>query len=251
MAAGKLWNREELILAFNLYCKIPFGKMHRSNSKVIELSQIINRTPSAIARKLGNFARFDPALQARGIKGLGHGAKSDEIIWNEFYENWDDLAFESEKLLAEYENKQLETSFELEIKNGIERERKVKTRVNQSFFRTTLLTTYQGKCCITGINEPNLLIAAHIMPWASDEKNRLNPKNGLLLNALHDKAFEYGLIGIDENYRIHISKNIIETNNDSNKKYFLPYNGKVIETPERFFPDQKLLATHFKNRFKG
>jgi hypothetical protein len=42
------WTREELIVAFNLYCKIPFGKIHRANPQLIELAQAIGRSPSAM-----------------------------------------------------------------------------------------------------------------------------------------------------------------------------------------------------------
>lgn len=57
-----------------------------------------------------------------------------------------------------------------------------------------------------------LLIASHIIPWGKDEKNRLNPMNGLLLNALHDKAFENGLITIAEDYTIKISSSCKKKN---------------------------------------
>ncbi|SUA24417.1 Uncharacterised protein [Neisseria gonorrhoeae] len=52
------------------------------------------------------------------------------------------------------------------------------------------------------IKQPELLVASHIKPWREDKDNRLNPRNGLCLNALHDKAFDRGLLGIDENFKI-------------------------------------------------
>ncbi len=249
--ANKLWTREELIIAFNLYCKIPFGKIHISNPKVIELSKLIGRTPSAVSWKLVNFASLDPQLQARGIKGASNRSKKDEEIWNEFFENWDELAFESEKLLAQYQNRTIETSDELKIKEGKERERRVKTRINQSFFRTMMLTSYNYQCCITNINNPDLLIAAHIIPWAKDHNNRMNPKNGLLLNALHDKAFEHGHIAIDENYKIHISKELLESENEGYNKFFKPYHLKTIREPERFLPKREFLSSHYHDNFIG
>lgn len=55
MASGnKDWTRDEHILAFNLYCKLPFGKFHRNNPDVIALANLIHRTPSSVAMKLGN-----------------------------------------------------------------------------------------------------------------------------------------------------------------------------------------------------
>ena len=196
----KLWTREELILAANLYCKLPFGKMHQRNPAIIDLANLIGRTPSSIALKLGNFASFDPTLKERGIKGASNASKLDKQIWDEFYDNWDEALIESEKLLAIKNDTTIEKINKIDFsdlpKEGIEKERLVKTRVNQSIFRSIILATYNNCCCITGIENSELLIASHIVPWSKDEKNRLNPMNGLCLNALHDKAFDIGLITI-------------------------------------------------------
>ncbi len=159
-----LWSREELILTINLYCKTPFGKLHRSNPDVISLAGLIGRTPSAVSWKLVNFASFDPSLQARGIRGASNASNLDKEIWNEFFNHWDVLAFESEFLLAKKKHQEIELPSEMEIKEGLVRERMVKTRVNQSFFRATILASYNYTCCITGIQLPDLLIASHIRP---------------------------------------------------------------------------------------
>ena len=71
------WTREELIVAFNLYCKIPFGRIHIRNPLVIELAQAIRRTPSAVSWKLANFARLDPALKNRNLAGASRGARAE------------------------------------------------------------------------------------------------------------------------------------------------------------------------------
>src|SRR5271157_5928372 len=93
------WSRKELIVVFNLYCKIPFGKIHIRNPLVIRLAKAIGRTPSAVSWKLANFARLDPSLLKRNIVGATHGGQSEVEIWNEFSNDWDKLAFESERLL--------------------------------------------------------------------------------------------------------------------------------------------------------
>lgn len=85
-------------LLLNVYLKIPFSQIHRNNSRIIELADIIGRTPSAVGLKLSNLARFDPELKKRGIKGMEHGSKLDEEIWNEFYQESDRVAYESELL---------------------------------------------------------------------------------------------------------------------------------------------------------
>ncbi|HKG61351.1 MAG TPA: HNH endonuclease [Pyrinomonadaceae bacterium] len=208
----RLWTRDELIIAFNLYCKIPFGQIDARNSAVIALADVLGRTPASLSWKLANFARLDPALQARGIKGASHGSKGELTVWEEFNNNWDSLAFESERLLANLTKQSVEEMNGLKEddlpKDGIERERIVKVRVNQRFFRTTVLTSYASRCCITGLAIPMLLSASHIAPWAKDPNNRMNPRNGLCLNLLHHKAFDAGLITITPEFRVRISASL-------------------------------------------
>lgn len=250
----KLWTREELILAINLYCKLPFGKLHRNNPDVISLSNLIGRTPNSVAFKLVNFASFDPSLQARGIKGASNASKLDLEIWNEFYDNWDKLPFESEKLLAKYANTTIEKLNHIDVTDlpleGKERSRIVKVRVNQHFFRSMVMASYNSTCCITGLTNRELLIAGHIRPWGLDEKNRMNPQNGLSLNALHDKAFENGLITILPNFKIKVSSIVKREKNNSIKEYFLKYDGELITLPKRFRPDKEFLQYHNDERFR-
>lgn len=249
----KFWTREESILAINLYCKLPFGRLHRSNPQVIHLAELIGRTPSSIAYKLVNFASLDPSLQARGIKGASNSNKLDKLIWDEFYNNWEELPYESEKLLSKFENKTIEELNNIDINNlpkGKTREQVVKVRVNQSFFRSSILASYNSTCCITGINQSELLIAGHIKPWSSDEQNRLNPRNGIAINALHDKAFETGLITITPDYKIKVSNVLFkQKKSDSLEKYFFQYDNKDILLPSKFLPDVEFLKYHNETRF--
>ncbi len=245
----RLWNRDELILAVNLYCKLPFGKMHSRTKEVIHLANLVNRTPSSIALKLVNFASFDPTLKERGIKGAANASKLDRQIWEEFYNNWDAALLESEKLLASKQHEtieQLNGIDEITItKEGLTKERLVNTRVNQAIFRKVILATYNNTCCITGINESRLLIASHIIPWSQDEKNRLNPMNGLCLNSLHDKAFDQGLITVDsKDYSISVSSLLKKIKVESMKEYFLNLEGRMINLPDKFLPSRELLRVH-------
>ena len=253
--ARENWSREELIVAFNLYCKTPFTKINSVNKGVIELSIIIGRSVNAVAIKLANFARLDPALQSRNIVGMRHGSKGEEIIWAEFNNNWDKLSFESEKLLAQFKGISIEKSADIETidipAEGKERETIIKARVNQSFFRRTVLSSYDNKCCITGIEIPDLLIACHIIPWKDNEKLRLNPQNGICINRLHDKAFDAGYMTIDNNYKVKLSP-IFKKLESKNwvQKFFLPYENKEIFLPQRFYPDKACLEYHYNTIFK-
>ena len=224
--------------------------MEKCIKEIIQFAQLINRTPSSIALKLGNFASFDPTLKERGIKRASNASKLDKLIWDEFYNNWDTALFESEKLLAQIKKSTIEKLNEIEFENlpreGKEKERLVKVRVNQSIFRTIILATYNFKCSVTGINNNDLLIASHIVPWSQDEKNRMNPMNGLCLNALHDRAFDKGLITISaEDYTIKISSVFKKKNsNASIDSNFLNLAGIQISLPDKFLPSKQQLKIH-------
>ncbi len=247
-----LWSRDELILAINIYFKLPFGKLHRNTAEVKHLAKLIGRTTNSVSYKLVNLASLDPTLKARGIKGASNASKLDKQIWNEFYNNMDACVFESEKLLAKFEHKPLESKIPvgedlLILKEGKEKEQLIKVRVNQSFFRDMILASYNETCCITGLNQRPLLVASHISPWSSDKTNRLNPQNGLCLNSLHDKAFDNFLITVTPDYKIKISSKLKkQSRSESIIQSFLQYEGKEITLPNKFLPNQEFLLEHNK-----
>ncbi len=248
------WTREELILTFNLYLKIPFGKFHHGNKEVIELASMINRTPSAVAMRLSNFASVDPYHQERGISGLRGGIAQVQPIWYEFSENKEELIFESEKILANIQETSIEKKYDniLEGTENLQGEtkiREVKTRINQNVFRQIVLANYSRKCAVTGFNNLNFLISSHIAPWATDKQNRLNPQNGILLNNLHDKAFENGFMAINRNYEILICTEFLKSKDSFVQSYFSAFHNKKIQIPVRFLPDTELLEKHFEEKF--
>ena len=254
--AHSIWTRNELIVAFNLYCKIPFGRIHIHNPQIITLAKAIDRTPSAVSWKLANFARLDPSLKKRGIKGAGHGGRGEIAVWEEFNGNWEILAYESERLLAQMSKCKLEKVAGINEedlpKEGKERERVVRLRVNQNFFRTAVLTSYQYRCCITGLTVPELLNASHIDPWSNNSKVRMNPRNGLALNTLHDRAFDRGLITITTDFKVKVSARFRELpEHEALKSFFFSYNGKLILLPNRFAPDPEFLSYHNEKIFQG
>jgi len=249
------WSREELIVAFNLYCKIPFGKIHIHNPDIKSLAKVLGRTPSAVSWKLANFARLDPALQKRAISGATHGGKGEIEVWGEFNRDWEKLSYESEKLLAQMTGKKIEDISEINKeelpKQGKEREAIVRVRINQNFFRSAVLASYDSKCCITDLAIPELLNASHIKPWAKDVLNRVNPRNGLCLNVLHDRAFDRGLITVTPEYDIKTSRFLHKHRLEKPvKDYLLKFNGKRIKLPSRFSPDLTFLEYHNKNIFE-
>ena len=231
----KPWTRDELLLAINLYCKTPFGRIHVRNPEIIELAEKLGRTPGSISYKLANFSSLDPTLDRKGAANV---SKLDREVWAEFYDNWEGMLSESESKLAELKGtpETPEDLPELKIAEGKTREAIVKARVNQALFRKIILSSYDEKCCITGIDNSELLIASHIVPWSRDNINRMNPKNGVCLNALHDRAFDKGLITINEEYKVVVSTKI-------KHELLLKYD-RVPISPGRFPPDQNFLKFH-------
>jgi putative restriction endonuclease len=245
------WSREELIVAFNLYCKIPFGRIHIRNPLIIELANALGRTPSAVSWKLANFARLDPSLRKRNIVGARHGARAEIDIWNEFNNNWETLAFESERLLNQFTGRPSPIVEPQEFPGGASRETIVRVRVNQSFFRAAILAAYRSRCCITGLAVPELLNASHIVPWSVDPKNRTNPRNGLCLNAIHDRAFDCGLLTVTPELIVKVSKTIKKTASDKAVHRFLrQYHDARISVPDRFVPNAEFLRYHNQQVFR-
>jgi putative restriction endonuclease len=249
------WSEEELVVAFNLYCKLPFGQYHRKNKKVIELAKILDRTPSSIALKLCNFARLDPLHQKRGIKGMKHGSKLEEKIWDEFNQNWDELAYESEIILSRFKGIDSDEMIEevaKDLPEGKEREAVVKVRINQSFFREMILASYRCRCAVCLLPEVNLLVAGHIIPWSSDVSLRMNPRNGICMCVLHDKAFDKGLISISGEYKLLLSEPIRKLADElAVQRGFSPYQDIEIRLPDKFLPDKKFIEFHRNNIYIG
>lgn len=249
------WNREQLIVALNLYWKIPYNKISgSSNSLIKEIAPIIDRTPAALAYKLMNFTSLDAEKQKIGNKGKSAASSSDKEIWNEYFGKWEKLALDSSAILSTIQNKPiietLDLEPELEFAEGREKERIVKTRVNQSDFRQRILASYNEKCSITGISIASLLVASHIVPWSKNIQERLNPKNGICLNSFHDKAFDKGLITITSDFKVKLSDAILQKKNESYiRKYFIEYENQPIILPDRFSPSIEFLEYHHKNIF--
>ncbi len=245
------WTREQTIVALSVYCKIPFNKASNNNPEIVKAAKLIGRSPVAVKMKVGNFGSYDPELKAKGIVGLSNSSKLDEEIWNEYSNNWEKLAYDSEQIIAKLSNQTIEETIELDIKHfpeGKERETLVRQRINQSFFRNAVLSSYNNKCCISNLSCSDLLEACHIVDWSDDIENRLNPSNGLCLNVLFHKAYDKNYIGISPDYEIFISDKIFDERlNQEDIKHFLKkYHKTKIQMPDKFLPNRDLLDIHFQ-----
>jgi putative restriction endonuclease len=249
------WKKEQLVIALNLYWKIPYNKISgSSNSQIKEIAAIIDRTPAALAYKLMNFTSLDLERKGAGNKGKSGSSSMDREVWNEYFGKWEKLAFDSFLFLSNIQNNPIEKILKLENElkfiEGKEKERVVKTRVNQRDFRQRILASYNEKCSITGISITSLLVASHIIPWSQNEHERLNPKNGICLNNIHDKAFDRGLITITTDFKVKLSDAILQKKKELNiQKYFIEYENKPIILPDRFVPSIEFLEYHNNNIF--
>ena len=251
MTRNDAWTREEMILVLNLYLKLPFGKMDRRNPDVIHLANIIGRTPNAVALRLVNYASLDPQLKQRGISGMAHGGKKCDEYWHEFINDRERLLFESERILAQWEGTTIEKKFEKEIQDipqglvGETKLREVKTRVNQNVFRQIVLANFDGRCALTGIDLSELLVASHIIPWSKDEKERLNPENGICLSSLYDKAFDKGLISFTNDNQVLFSLRLKENvGKNYYSKYFEPIRDAILVSPKKYQLNPQFLEWH-------
>jgi hypothetical protein len=205
--ARRDWTRDELIVAINLYCKLPFGQLHQKNPRILELAKLLGRTPGSVAMKLVNFASLDPTHQQRGVSGLGNTSKADRQVWDEFNGNWADLAAESEKVYRTLTAKDLAPDAQDDTPDApgrgeTERQQVVKVRLGQSFFRETVLSAYGCRCCVCALRVEPLLVASHIIPWAARPcfwKNKIEAnrfwKNKIEANRRRDADTDSRLAG--------------------------------------------------------
>ena len=251
---GERWTREELILAFGLYCRIPFKKTKANNPAVIELAKLLKRSPASIARKLGNFGSFDPELLRQEVVGLLHASKLDREIWDEFHNDWNQLVLEERRLRDEQGLKQ-ESPMEIDEifvqpQGPSEKEVTTKTRIHQSFFRAAILSSYEETCCITGLGIRECLIASHIVPWSKNESLRTDPRNGICLSATFDRLFDNGLITITDDLRVVVSKRLRNSGEKRIADMICVYHGAPLIRPRRFLPLPAHLEWHRDNVFQ-
>jgi putative restriction endonuclease len=247
---GLPWTREQTVLAFDLYCRIPFRQTKATNPRVQELALILDRTPASVARKLGNFGAFDPELARRNIVGLTHGSKLDRQVWDEFHEDWSALVKETSEVRMRIGGPKADAPTAFLPEGSSERIVTATQRLHQAFFRETVLSSYCSRCCITALPIPECLVAGHIIPWAVDKQRRADPTNGLCLSATFDRLFDRGLIALDSEFRVLISPRLRAFRDESVRLEVLEREGWQILLPSRFLPSLICLDWHRQNVFQ-
>jgi putative restriction endonuclease len=126
----------------------------------------------------------------------------------------------------------------------------VQQRLHQATFREAVLTAYGGRCAITHLPEPRLLDAAHIIVDGDEALGQPIVPNGLPLSKIHHAAFDANLIGIDADYRIHVSDALMAINDGPMFEYGVKaLAGRQIRLPDRpaDYPSRERLAQRFED----
>jgi putative restriction endonuclease len=130
--------------------------------------------------------------------------------------------------------------------------RAVKQRLHQASFREAVISAYNGRCALSGLPEPLLLDAAHIVPDKEEQFGQPVVPNGIPLSKIHHAAFDAHLIGIDSDYRLHVSDRLLALNDGPMLEALKGLNSAPIHLPSRLKdrPDRDRLAIRFE-RFKA
>ncbi len=256
MQENKLWSREELILALSVYFQLTFGRLNHTTPEVKELARLIGRSDNSAAIRLTNYAACDPYIINSGRKGMSAGRKVCQPIWDEFANDRERLFFEAQRIKANLLHQSMEETLHISSSDleGKERLAVIRQRVNQTVFRSMILSNYEGRCAITGINIPELLVAGHIIPWReSTPLQKLNPENGICLSGLYDLAFDKGFITISpDDYSVQVSSALREyETQDYYDKHFGNLPGRKITLPIEHKPNKDFLAYHRDHVFVG
>ena len=255
MTFRSAWTREQLLVALGLYCRLPFGRLHSRNPEIVDVANAIGRTPSALAMKLVNIASLDPAITSTGRRGLNKASSNDRAMWEEMQSDWERFAVECQaavnSLVDDADGNDGDKEEDAVFPLGEDRLVPTKVRTGQRFFRSAVLSAYNSRCCITGLSIPTLLVASHIVPWRVDVQNRANPRNGLLLSALHDKAFDAGLLTISKEMNVQVSGDHVHGTDRYFSESIGRYDGQRINLPEKFAPHPDFLEYHRRRVFKG
>lgn len=274
--ASRNWSRSETLMALAFYlCPPPSRKnWDDTDLEIQRLAQAVGRSESAVCFKIGNLKSCDPNRDGKGFK---NAARLDAQVMNEYLASPSEVMDEALNCLAqagisiEYDGSvdsnptiQLESNLAMDSarnrsnppgsRTGKEKLATMRARINQGYFRSILMTNYNGACCLTGINIPALLVASHIKPWAaSSERERVMPSNGIILNAFHDRAFDRGLITLDDNYRIVVSSNI--PHSTENDRWLYSFAGEKIRLPQEAdwtaWPSHEFIHYHNDCVFSG
>jgi putative restriction endonuclease len=126
--------------------------------------------------------------------------------------------------------------------------RQVKQRIHQASFREAVITAYDGRCALSGLPEPILLDAAHIVADKDEQLGQPVVPNGLPLSKIHHAAFDAHLIGVDPDFRIHVSTRLLRRRDGPLLEALKRLDQEKLHLPARELdrPDRERLAVRYE-----
>lgn len=241
------WSKEEVIVAYALYCITPLNKLNTSNLVIQQVSDLINPSLQSLVMRMRNFIALDENNKSKGLKNI---AKIDREIYEEFKTDWKSLASFAEDFigLSIFNTSPINGSKILSSLTD-----RYKVNKERQFFRASVFATYEGACTISGLTIPSLLTASHIKPYSAckNSNERTTPENGILLNAFYDKAFDKGLFTICPNFKIYITKELKHIDDSCVQNWLAILPSTSVFVPKRFCPRQEFLEYHNDMVFRG
>ena len=224
--AGEVYKDDENQLVLELFMNLDYSQFKPENSDIVALSEFLREygydcSPGSIKAKLENLKSVNPEYTKDGRKGLSKICTFLRQAWA-YYEprGFETLSMDAEAARMRISGGEWSAQSSvldddsgivdvlIDFPEGKEKEVLLKVRTNQSVFRRRVLASFGNRCCITGMTGDKLLIASHIKPWAACVGDcawqRTDPSNGLCLNALHDRAFDRGIITLDDSCRVEL-----------------------------------------------
>lgn len=240
MQSRTSWTREEVIIAYALYCITPLSQINPSNKVIQQIASRIPHSVGSLVLRMKNFRFLDPGAPA----GLCHVAKMDIEIFEEFKNDWGALSLSAENStgLALFDSNAIHGAKSLSSLTDRSR-----TNRERAFFRKSVIAAYDNRCYISGCELPKMLVASHIKPFAAcrNTSDRVNPQNGVCLNTFYDKAFDAGLLTILPTRQVLIAPSIKTSAHDEfTKRWLLDLDGQVLPQVKRFAPLKEFLEYH-------
>jgi putative restriction endonuclease len=126
--------------------------------------------------------------------------------------------------------------------------RAVQQRLHQASFREAVIAAYDGRCAVSGLPESLLLDAAHIVADKHEQLGQPVVPNGIPLSKIHHAAFDAHLLGIDPDFRLHISERLLGQKDGPMLEALKRLDGGTIHLPSRAKdrPDRDRLALRFE-----
>jgi len=229
--SGGQWSRDEYLVTLDLYLNESEYIADDSDPMIREVASLIGRTPGSVVLRLANYRHLDPS-STEGMRNVGKACRE---IWEEYYDNEEELARAAEGARENLRNPSRESeNGESETDDGGvetgETTSKQKVRTGQSDFRKAVRDRYDDECILCGISDVGLLQASHILDWSESEDHRGDPANGLLLCYNHHRAFDLNMFTITGDYELVVRPGF-EPSSDFLEHTLTDHHGESLELP--------------------